>query len=170
MDKYEFEIELKRLAAISPPAKTTAEGDATLALAEELWRKFSHVPGSLWNRVVSWVIEHHKTHFMPKFPEFVTAYGAVKPTDTVDAARPMTLGEHEDWLMKTANAIDPFGADEAMKLIEKNNVSMPTPILQILMEKQGQYHESKAALSSVATAGMATTLPAIIDDEPPPEE
>lgn len=171
MDRYEFSEELKRLAAISPDASKIEDGAERKALAEELWRKFSHLTKDVWNKTITWVIEHHKTRFVPKFPEFVAAYGAVKPPDylTESSISRNSYGNQSEWLLATASGLSPKGAKFVCDLIEKNNVSYPQEVMEILLVKAAEYHASISALSSATTAGVATTAPAIVEDEAPPE-
>lgn len=170
MTTYEFSQELKRLAAICPDFVSKEEAKEKTPLGAELWRKFGHLDSGAWNKVITWVLEHHKTRFAPILAEFISAYDATKTASYVtESSISRTSGEaHYQWMLAEANSLGPKGAKFVLDLIAKNAVIYPQEIMEILLAKAAE-EDSVSALSSATTAGVATTAPAIVEDEAPPE-
>ena len=92
-------------------------------------------------------------YFIPTWiwhERFDRAYTAVKPCPMCSSLRDLPMADGIEEIRKEDY--------EAWRQEQLDKVKAST------------FTISKAALSSVATAGMATTLPAIMDDEAPPEE
>lgn len=172
MTTYEFSAQIKRLAAISSEFISSEADKTQTPLGAELWRRFSRLDLQLWERTITWIVEHHKTRFAPVFNEFVAAFDAVKPTSsTSSTSQEMMSIEHRlDWMLSEAERMGPKGAAYALDQVELLNIQMPPEIMEILSAKASSYEESLPVLSVAPTADGAITPPPIEDDEPPPED
>lgn len=157
MNAFEFDSELRRLAALAGKPWDGAEGQRRKVYRDELFRIFGRVSLERWRTAIDFIVERREKSTLPLPAEFRRALDSTA-AHVEQSGRPMTSEEHGAWLLKEGGRLGPLGAARALEFSEEFKILLPEEVIRILAAKAVLQIETPSHTPGVGGARPPTGL------------